>query len=71
MSAVDQYKHQWQVVEAIGKLRQKFGWPLLLDLVGPPSDGSALKRLKESIAIFDVNVSWARYHAPCVRIVVR
>jgi len=62
VSAVDQYKHQWRVVEAIGKLRQKFGWPLLLDLVGPPSDGSALKRLKESIAIFDVNVSWARYH---------
>jgi glycosyltransferase involved in cell wall biosynthesis len=43
VSIVDVYKHQWQVCEAVAKLRSE-GVPVVLDLVGPP--GPALDRLK-------------------------
>lgn len=61
VSIVDQYKHQWHVVEAIARLRAETNWPLALDLVGssyPP----ALKRLNAYIARFDPDRSWVRYH---------
>jgi glycosyltransferase involved in cell wall biosynthesis len=34
VSAIDVYKHQWHVAEAVARLRQA-GWPVRLDLVGP------------------------------------
>jgi glycosyltransferase involved in cell wall biosynthesis len=57
---VDEYKHQWNVIEAVAQLRQS-GLPVKLDLVGsayPPS----LRRLKKSISFWDPNQSWAKYH---------
>lgn len=63
LSIIDQYKHQWHLVEAVAQLRQKTGWQLALDLVGsayPP----ALKRLKASLQRFDPGGCWARYHGP-------
>ncbi len=60
VSTIDQYKHQWSVVEAISALRCE-GFPVVLDLVGsarPP----ALKRLKQVIDRLDSNRSWVRYH---------
>jgi len=44
VSSIDQYKHQWHVVEAVSQLRQE-GLPLALDLVGPAYP-PALLRLK-------------------------
>ena len=61
VSIVDQYKHQWNVIHALGELRKKTGWPIALDLVGPyylP----ALVRLKQSIQRWDPHNEWVRYH---------
>ncbi|NTV47737.1 MAG: glycosyltransferase family 4 protein, partial [Chlorobiales bacterium] len=51
VSIIDQYKHQWQVVEGVAKLRQATGWPLRLDLVGP-AFLPALRRLQKSLHRF-------------------
>jgi glycosyltransferase involved in cell wall biosynthesis len=60
VSIIDQYKHQWHVVEAVAALRSE-GIPVLLDLVGP-AYAPALARLKASIRRFDDEGSWIRYH---------
>ncbi len=62
VSIIDEYKHQWNVVEAIAALRQE-GLPVVLDLVGPAYP-SALKRLNQTIDRLDVDRSWVRYHGP-------
>jgi glycosyltransferase involved in cell wall biosynthesis len=61
VSIIDQYKHQWQVVEAVERLRRHFQWPLTLDLVGPAYP-PALQRLNTSLEEFDPNGQWVRYH---------
>lgn len=61
VSIVDQYKHQWQVVEAIGRLRKLTGWPLMLELVGP-NNSSALRRLERAVANWDSEHGWINYH---------
>jgi glycosyltransferase involved in cell wall biosynthesis len=60
VSIIDQYKHQWCVVEAIAKLRE-LGFPIELDLVGPAYT-PALKRLNKAIASLDMDGSWVHYH---------
>jgi glycosyltransferase involved in cell wall biosynthesis len=60
VSIIDQYKHQWQVVEAVAALRQE-GIPVSLDLVGPAYP-MALARLQETLARVDPEGSWVRYH---------
>ena len=60
VSIIDQYKHQWFVVEAIAKLKSE-GYPITLNLVGP-SYPSSLKRLKKAIKKFDINGNWVKYH---------
>ena len=60
VSIIDQYKHQWAVVEAIATLRKE-GMPIVLDLVGPAYP-SALNRLNETIAHLGSDQSWVRYH---------
>ncbi len=60
VSIIDQYKHQWIVVQAVATLRRE-GFPIVLDLVGPAYP-PALKRLNETIAHLDADQSWVRYH---------
>jgi len=60
VSIVDQYKHQWSVVEAVSQLRNK-GYPVLLNLVGPAYP-PALKRLIKTINKLDKNNDWVKYH---------
>lgn len=60
VSIIDQYKHQWHVVEAVAALRQE-GLPVSLDLVGPAYP-PALTRLQATLAQFDAEGSWVRYH---------
>ena len=60
VSILDPYKHQWNVVEAVAKLRKE-GYPVVLNLFGPfylPSK----KRLEKSIKKFDFNDEWVKYH---------
>lgn len=61
VSIVDQYKHQWAVVEAVGRLRARTRWPLALDLVGP-SYQPALLRLNRALDQWDPDRRWVSYH---------
>ena len=60
VSIIDQYKHQWHVVEAVAALRKQ-GFPIALDLVGPAYP-PALKRLNQTIDRVDVERRWVHYH---------
>jgi glycosyltransferase involved in cell wall biosynthesis len=60
VSIIDQYKYQWNVVEAVAALR-KLGLPIVLDLVGPAYP-PALKRLNETIIRLDPRRHWVHYH---------
>lgn len=60
VSTIDEYKHQWNVVEAVAKLRQVTGFPLKLQLVGsfyPP----ALQKLYASFKYFDPVGDWVSH----------
>ena len=63
VSIIDQYKHQWHIVDAIAKLRLLTDWPLSLDLVGP-SYGPAMKKLLNTMNNHDPAKKWIRYHGP-------
>ena len=61
VSTIDEYKHQWHVVEAVGQLRQD-GYPIILELIGafyPPS----LRRLKTVMNNLDLNNEWVFYNS--------
>lgn len=61
VSTIDEYKHQWHVIEAVGKLRRE-GYPIVLELVGafyPPS----LHRLKTVMHNLDPNDEWVFYNS--------
>jgi len=59
VSVIDQYKHQWHVVEAVVQLRNS-GLPVELDLVGPASP-PALKRLRDMLERIDPEGHFVRY----------
>ncbi len=61
VSTVDHYKHQWNVVRAIDLLRQRTGWPIHIDFVGP-SYAHAMSRFRQSLDLADTQGSWAHYH---------
>ncbi|KRH96858.1 glycosyltransferase family 1 protein [Cylindrospermopsis sp. CR12] len=60
VSIVDVYKHQWNVVEAVSRLRHS-GLPVELDLVGPAYTPS-LVRLQKTLDKCDPHGDWCRYH---------
>lgn len=60
VSIIDQYKHQWHVVEAVTALRKQ-GLPIVLDLVGPVYP-PAFKRLNQTIDRVDAERRWVHYH---------
>lgn len=62
VSIVDMYKHQWQVVEAIARLRAS-GLPLELHLVGPLYP-RAYRKLQRALAQFDPGGMFIYYHGP-------
>jgi len=62
VSIIDQYKHQWRVVEAVAALRKQ-GLPIMLDLVGPAYP-PALQRLNATIERVDAKRDWVHYHGP-------
>lgn len=61
VSIIDQYKHQWSVVEAIARLRKDTGWHLRFELAGPAYQ-PALQRLQAAIDQHDPGNTWVRYH---------
>lgn len=62
VSNVTQYKHQWNVVEAVALLRKQ-GYPVHLHLVGPAYKRS-LKRLRSSMSVHDPTGEWVHYSGP-------
>ena len=60
VSSVDQYKHQWHLIEAVSFLRKQ-SIPVKLDLVGPAVP-AALMKLNAAITKFDPKNTWLRYH---------
>lgn len=60
VSTIDQYKHQWSVVEAVASLRRE-GFPVALDLVGGGAHPSAIKKLNKVIDRLDGSRSWVCY----------
>src|SRR5437764_2884342 len=62
VSIIDQYKHQWHVAEAVGRLRQA-GVPVALDLVGP-AYRPALNRLQRTLNRVDPRHEFVVYHGP-------
>lgn len=59
ISNIEYYKHQWNVVEAVARLRSE-GFPLSLDLIGAPMRG--LSRLKKVIRKLDPAGIFVRFH---------
>ena len=60
VSIIDEYKHQWHVVDAVSKLRNN-GYPVQLNLVGPAYP-SSLKRLLIKINQIDSKKEFIKYH---------
>jgi len=60
VSIVNEYKHQWHVIEAIAHLREKYGYSIELTLVGP-SFPAARHKLDSQIAISDSERKWVKY----------
>ncbi len=61
VSIIDQYKHQWNVIEAVARLRAKTGYPIIIDLVGPAYP-PALRRMNYTVNRLDPQGIWVRYH---------
>ncbi|RHX78253.1 glycosyltransferase family 4 protein [Leptospira yasudae] len=62
VSFIGEYKHQWNVVEAVGRLRKK-GFPVHLDLIGSPDEEGPLTKLKLSMEQQDPEGKFIRYHS--------
>ena len=62
ISIVDLYKHQWQVVEAVARLRTA-GLPVELHLVGPFYP-AAHRKLKRALKQSDCEGAFIHYHGP-------
>jgi len=60
VSIIDEYKHQWHVVEAVSIIRKQ-GLPVVLDLVGP-ANPAALIKFNKAIVSHDPKGEWVNYH---------
>ncbi|WP_447759746.1 glycosyltransferase [Sphingopyxis panaciterrae] len=67
VSHASPYKHQWHVTEAVAKLRQRLGWPLRLDLIGPRSVAESVACIDETIDKVDGAGEWVTFHGPMPR----
>lgn len=61
VSDVHPYKHQWNVVDAVVKLRRD-GLPISLDLIGAPVHGSSARRLRETLSSLNGHGRAIRFH---------
>jgi glycosyltransferase involved in cell wall biosynthesis len=59
VSIIDNYKHQWQVAQAVAELHKE-GIPVRLDLIGPPA--RAIRTLEVTLKQIDPNAEFVKYH---------
>lgn len=62
VSIIDLYKHQWQVVQAVDRLRSE-GFPLELELIGP-SYPPAMTLVEAALSRSAQGDSWMHYRGP-------
>ncbi|TGK17283.1 glycosyltransferase family 1 protein [Leptospira fluminis] len=60
VSFVGEYKHQWNVVEAVRILKEK-GFPVRLTLIGSPDEPKAVSKLRKSIEKADPEKKYILY----------
>lgn len=60
VSFIGKYKHQWNVVDAIGILKRK-NYPVELSLVGSPDEKDAFKKLEDTIKKVDNEGKFIKY----------
>lgn len=63
VSSIEPYKHQWNVVAAVAKVRQETNKNFKLHLAGP-ANPSALLKLQAAIEKYDPKRKWVHYHGP-------
>lgn len=61
VSTIWVYKHPWNVVKAVAKLRE-LGYPIVLEIVGEIEQKSAASRLQEAILKYDKNQNYIFWH---------
>lgn len=61
ISFIGEYKHQWNVVRAVGMLRQK-KIPVRLTLVGSPDEKKAVAKLNQSIQEIDLEKRFIKFY---------
>lgn len=61
VSTIDEYKHQWNVVEAIYNLRQK-GYNVVLDLIGGNGFEKSMVKFYNAVNKFDPSKEFIHYH---------
>jgi glycosyltransferase involved in cell wall biosynthesis len=62
VSIVEEYKHQWNVVRAVGTLKA-LGYPVFLELIGDAAS-SAFRKLQAALSEVDPDGSFIRYSGP-------
>ncbi|TGL57205.1 glycosyltransferase family 1 protein [Leptospira ognonensis] len=60
VSFIGEYKHQWNVVEAISMLRKK-GYPISITFIGSPDEKKAFKKFNHSLNQFDPEGIFCHY----------
>lgn len=61
VSIINHYKHQWNVVKAIEKIRKEHNYSINLDLVGPYYPSAKVK-LDKQVQLSDPSNEWITYH---------
>jgi glycosyltransferase involved in cell wall biosynthesis len=61
VSTIWVYKHPWNVVDAIARLRNK-GYPIVLEIVGNIEQETAAIKLQETIMKYDENNNYIFWH---------
>ncbi|TGL99809.1 glycosyltransferase family 1 protein [Leptospira jelokensis] len=61
VSFIGEYKHQWNVIEAVRNLREK-GYSIELTFIGAPSEKKAFKKFQKAIQLFDSKQEFVNYY---------
>lgn len=61
VSRIARYKHQWHVAEAVAKVREANGWPLVVHFVGDVTDSECAARFDSARRRLDTEEVWCRH----------
>ncbi len=61
VSSVDAYKHQWHLVNVVGRLRKE-NFMITLDMVGASLHNKSIRKMKDAILVNDSSESFIKFH---------